>query len=183
MAINVQKWAYAQALRAPLKPVLVALAWHADKMGVCWPGANTLADETGYSRRTVLGALARLEELGIIQALKYPKGGREPTYWRLCLNGAGDAPLAVHEVHPSGAGGASSGADSASSGAGGAPEPKEPSRTSKGKPSSKIEDPKERGARLENLDTHSCDNPQCDGGWIKVEGDGNRFTRCPRWVA
>ena len=63
MSVNVQAWAYELVLPPGPKAVLVALAWHADDEGQCYPGQRRLADMTGYNRRSVLRSLAALEAL------------------------------------------------------------------------------------------------------------------------
>lgn len=80
--------------------MLVVLGNHAHKDGTnAKPSAQTIVDKTGFSRRTVLSALKRLEERGLIQATAYPKGGAkngrgQPTIWRCCLDkGAAPAPF------------------------------------------------------------------------------------------
>src|SRR6476469_3275454 len=55
------------ALHEPY-PILVygALATYADRDGVCWPAMPTVAALVGVSESTVLRAIARLEESGLI---------------------------------------------------------------------------------------------------------------------
>ncbi|WP_419616153.1 helix-turn-helix domain-containing protein, partial [Thiolapillus sp.] len=62
MSILARDWAYSQALAAPAKPVLVALAEHVSGEGrACWPSVSRLARMTGYAERTVRRALRALE--------------------------------------------------------------------------------------------------------------------------
>lgn len=46
--------------------VLLALANHANLAGQCWPGQKLLAEETGFTPRTVLSALGSLSIKGFI---------------------------------------------------------------------------------------------------------------------
>ena len=76
MSILARDWAYRQALRAPEKPVLVALAEHVGGAGrECWP---SLALMTGYSERTVRRALRALEAAGLVRIKRRP--GRPALY-------------------------------------------------------------------------------------------------------
>ncbi|WP_419650474.1 helix-turn-helix transcriptional regulator, partial [Thiolapillus sp.] len=76
MSILARDWAYRQALRAPEKPVLVALAEHVGGAGrECWP---SLALMTGYSERTVRRALRALEAAGLVRIERRP--GRPALY-------------------------------------------------------------------------------------------------------
>ena len=64
-------------LRPALKNVLLALAWHADPNGRnAFPSVNTIAQRTGYRRRTVQKALRELEAQEIIYAVGSRLGGR-----------------------------------------------------------------------------------------------------------
>lgn len=74
------RWAYEQKLASPtLKAILVALAYHADKSGECWPTQQCLADETELSERAIRGGLAELQELGLISRNpKWERGHRVP---------------------------------------------------------------------------------------------------------
>jgi len=64
------------------KMVLVALAWRANKSGVCWPSEQTIATDSGLSRRQVRSAIAKLAASGMISVEKR-RGGRN-TY-RICV--------------------------------------------------------------------------------------------------
>lgn len=48
------------------KSVLMALAWMANDSNKCWPSYDYLARECGYSKRTVMRVVNRLEEYGLI---------------------------------------------------------------------------------------------------------------------
>uniref|UniRef100_UPI003AF62E4A helix-turn-helix domain-containing protein n=1 Tax=Thiolapillus sp. TaxID=2017437 RepID=UPI003AF62E4A len=79
MSILARDWAYRQALRAPEKPVLVALAEHVGGAGrECWPSLARLALMTGYSERTVRRALRALEAAGLVRIERRP--GRPALY-------------------------------------------------------------------------------------------------------
>ena len=58
--------AWAVALPAREKLVLLAIVSHANAEGCCWPGIERLVDMTGLSRRTVLRAISTLEDVGVI---------------------------------------------------------------------------------------------------------------------
>jgi len=66
MSFPALRWAFALTLRPPEKAVLLALAWFANPAECAWPSLSTLVQSTGLSRRTVLYALKRLRELGLI---------------------------------------------------------------------------------------------------------------------
>lgn len=51
-------------MKAPEKPLLLAIANYADEQGYCYPGIDTLAFDTGYSEPTVKRARKRLEDEG-----------------------------------------------------------------------------------------------------------------------
>ncbi len=75
MSKEARDWAYSQTLKAPAKPVLVALAEHGEE---CWPSLPRLAEMTGYDGRTVRRAVQRLEETGLISVEHRP--GRSPIF-------------------------------------------------------------------------------------------------------
>jgi DNA-binding transcriptional MocR family regulator len=75
------KWARHQKLRSGVaRCILMELAFRADKEGKCWPSQALLADETGYSKRSVEYALKALELWGLITRRKRgrnkDRGGR-----------------------------------------------------------------------------------------------------------
>ena len=49
------------------KFVLLNLCYHANAYGEAFPGISTIADESGYTKRAVIDALAGLEAMGIIR--------------------------------------------------------------------------------------------------------------------
>ena len=79
MSILARDWAYSQALAAPAKPVLVALAEHVSGEGrECWPSVSRLARMTGYAERTVRRALRALESAGLVRVEQ--RAGRPALY-------------------------------------------------------------------------------------------------------
>lgn len=64
MSVRAMKAFSAVALDAPMKPVLLALAWHHQDGKGCYPSNATLAKFTGYSASTVRRALRKLGETG-----------------------------------------------------------------------------------------------------------------------
>ncbi len=50
---------------APLT-VYMALAMYVDSTGQCFPGVDTLCKDTGYTKKTVLTAMTKLEEAGLL---------------------------------------------------------------------------------------------------------------------
>ena len=79
MSILARDWAYSQALAAPAKFVLVALAEHVSGEGrACWPSVSRLARMTGYAERTVRRALRALEAAGLVRIKRRP--GRPALY-------------------------------------------------------------------------------------------------------
>ncbi len=69
MSRDARDWAYAQPLKAPAKPVLVALAEHGAR---CWPSIHRLAEMTGYDKRTVRRAIRALERAGLLEVEQQP---------------------------------------------------------------------------------------------------------------
>lgn len=67
MSIAAITWALNLRLKQPLKGVLVALAYHANKDGRAWPSRTLIAAEAGVTLRTVINATKRLEDLGLIE--------------------------------------------------------------------------------------------------------------------
>ncbi len=53
-------------LSAAEKLVMLYLLERANKDGVCWPSLNTIARDTGLTRRGVIGILRRLRDAGYI---------------------------------------------------------------------------------------------------------------------
>lgn len=72
-------------VRGPALLVAFRIADHTNRVGWAWPGVLLLADETGYSKDTVLRALKTLEEAGElhVERSKSRRGNR----YRLRLRG------------------------------------------------------------------------------------------------
>ena len=89
-------WAFAAAITGPCKPVLVALADHADAAGQCWPTIERLVLFSGVSERTVQRSILELERDGFI-AIERSRGGKANRF-RLII-GAEKTPTPP-ECHP-----------------------------------------------------------------------------------
>lgn len=77
MSVEASAWAWRQPLPMSRKFILLALADHADKTGICWPSIETLVDKTGTSRATVYRALSALEQSGYLE--------KQDDWWRLTV--------------------------------------------------------------------------------------------------
>lgn len=68
MSHDAEKWARAQkAGKASAKAVLIELAWRRNPDdGKCFPSVETLAESLEMDRKTVMGATAHLEKIGLI---------------------------------------------------------------------------------------------------------------------
>lgn len=63
-------WAYQQDIESGAKSVLLALAYHADLQGFCFPSQKRLARMLGRDHtRSIRTHLAQLEELGVIRVI------------------------------------------------------------------------------------------------------------------
>lgn len=106
MSHKATAWAFEQDPGSPVqKFILICLAdCHNGHTGQCNPSFQRLADVTGYSRRTVIRALADLTEGGFIEPIR--AFGRSSNY-RLCLERAGVTLSPVADVwgHETGAAG------------------------------------------------------------------------------
>lgn len=79
-------WAWSQDGMSPTeKLVLMALADHSDNNGICWPGLDGLAEKCGVSTRTVIRAIATLEETGrVVKRIRPGEGsGRKSNVYSL----------------------------------------------------------------------------------------------------
>ena len=64
-------WAMNLDLKAPMKPVLLALAWRLNEQrNQCDPSFSRLAIDTGLSARTVKRAVSEMEKVGVIRKQK-----------------------------------------------------------------------------------------------------------------
>ena len=61
------------------KLVLLALADWANDEGLCWPSLDTLAEKSSLNRRTVMNAIGRLENAGLIR--REILTGKGTKYW------------------------------------------------------------------------------------------------------
>jgi hypothetical protein len=66
MSFPATQWAIRQRVGGTNKLVLLVLADYANPEGRCWPSIATLADVCGVTGRTVLTAVAALEEIGLV---------------------------------------------------------------------------------------------------------------------
>lgn len=64
--ITKRVWDSTSHLKTTEKLMLLALAEHADELGVCWPAYDTLARMTGLNRRSTIRVVAALETNGAI---------------------------------------------------------------------------------------------------------------------
>lgn len=90
MSFHLAAWAMDVDVPPREKLVLILLASHADEHGACFPSQAHLAHRSGHSKRTILRALADLEEQGIItrQERRRADGSRSSDLIRLNLRGA-----------------------------------------------------------------------------------------------
>ena len=77
-------------MKGPAKCTGYALASRANnETGECWPSVELLAEDTGYTTRTVDRALADLREAGLVESmlrgLKEGQGGRTSSVHRLTV--------------------------------------------------------------------------------------------------
>lgn len=95
-----------EGLSPTLKFVLLAYADHASHDGTgIWPAVQSIADKTGYSKRTIQNSTKELETLGYMKKIGQHKSGTN--LWRINtpqVGGAGDSPPQVQDVHPPRAG-------------------------------------------------------------------------------
>jgi len=61
---------WSSTLSPPQRLVALALVDHADRAGVCFPGAAQLSKRTGLCRRSVLRAVTGLESAGVVTVAK-----------------------------------------------------------------------------------------------------------------
>ena len=67
MGIRAMLWAWHWPLSSTQKLVLIALAWHSDDQGTCWPSQARLARLSGLSERSVRRAARELEQQNLIR--------------------------------------------------------------------------------------------------------------------
>ena len=74
MSYSLIEWARNQRLDPGPKNVLMALCLRADTFGSCFPSQNKIAEDTGYSVRSVRRYIKKLEECGLIEKKRRQKG-------------------------------------------------------------------------------------------------------------
>lgn len=78
MSIEYLNACFASSLRGNCRHVLLALANHADRDGLCWPSINTIAAHGGVSRRTAQSCLDTLEADGyLIREHRFRENGSQ----------------------------------------------------------------------------------------------------------
>ena len=87
MSFQAMAWAIRQKLPTKEKFTLLMLANYAsNEKGDCYPSINTLADETGMSRDSIIRALRSLESSGLIKIRKRMQDGVNlPNFYTLTL--------------------------------------------------------------------------------------------------
>ena len=90
-----------EGLSPTLKFVLLAYADHASHDGTgIWPAVQSIANKTGYSKRTIQNATKELQELGYMKKIGHHDSGTN--LWKITIpymGGAGDSPPGVTEIH------------------------------------------------------------------------------------
>jgi DNA-binding transcriptional ArsR family regulator len=74
-------WAWSRSLPFIAKPVLLALAFHADHCGMCEMTIGDLGHLTGLSRRSVAHALLVLQDRGLVRIDSGKQTGEPNRYW------------------------------------------------------------------------------------------------------
>ncbi len=74
MSYKLISWAKKQDLSPGRKSVLMNLCIRADNYGVCFPSQRRIAEDTGYSERTVRRHIKALEDAGLIERERRQKG-------------------------------------------------------------------------------------------------------------
>lgn len=89
MSFQAMTWATEQKVPANEKLVLLMLANHTNgQTGRCDPSLNRLAEECGMSRDTVIRAMKRLEEKGLIRVIRRTlEGAQISNSYRLAMPG------------------------------------------------------------------------------------------------
>ncbi len=67
MSLEATRWAWRQAVKGTHKLVLLSLADRADDRHTCYPSVDRLHEDTCLNRKTIMEAIAELEELGLIE--------------------------------------------------------------------------------------------------------------------
>ena len=66
MSLNATLWAWSQNLTAPQKLILLSLADRAGENHEAWPSISRLELDTGLNRKTIMGHLQNLQDMGLI---------------------------------------------------------------------------------------------------------------------
>jgi DNA-binding MarR family transcriptional regulator len=87
VSVDASAWAWAQPVSGNRKLVLLALADHADREGVCWPGLRGLADKCGIGERAVKAHTQALEVAGYLkrERRRGERGAYRSNLYRLSL--------------------------------------------------------------------------------------------------
>ncbi|HBG31321.1 MAG TPA: hypothetical protein DDW98_11945, partial [Gammaproteobacteria bacterium] len=76
MSLDATRWAWMQqGLSAQQKLVLLALADRADERDICFPSVARLSGDTGLDRKTIMRAVASLEQAGIMEVVRSSGAG------------------------------------------------------------------------------------------------------------
>jgi hypothetical protein len=88
MSLNATLWAWSQKLTAPQKLILLSLADRAGENHEAWPSIARLELDTGLNRKTIMGHLQNLQEMGLITEIG--KVGATQRVKKYQLNGVGE---------------------------------------------------------------------------------------------
>ena len=108
MSVELMTWAWSLKLPAMDKFVLLTLSDHASNDShACWPGAQRLADLTGYSKSGIYKTLRRLRDRGLIETSTRWRdhGGHSSNMYVINLTGKGGSttghpPLVPQDTPP-----------------------------------------------------------------------------------
>ena len=100
----------AKDLNGYQKAILIVLVDYSNSKGSCYPSMKRIADESGFSLRTVQNHLPVLIKLGYVRMFTPGKGHKSKTYYlnlgkllsaeNASNKSESDAPLEVQDVHP-----------------------------------------------------------------------------------
>lgn len=79
MSIDATRWAWCQHVKSSHKMVLLALADRAGENHECWPSISRLEHDTELDRKTIMSAIAQLEQLGFISVSRSLGDGNKYT--------------------------------------------------------------------------------------------------------
>lgn len=95
-------WIFTADLPAPVKSVLLVLAFHADRDDRSWPRQGLIAQESGLSRHTVINALKVLRKIlgsDDLPVLSEARRFHRSTVYTLHLQCSPDELLDVHQMN------------------------------------------------------------------------------------